>query len=216
MPKKNGKNPYYHPDPKNNMLNQIGDYDDDGNIIDDGYSFDEYDDEQDDDFENETSGDMKYYNYNDTEVYFKISSYQSDPMVMAIQSYTKDDHEPYSTLSVNLGSYVGNDLYSGSFIRNNCTFIDTNNNPGAEEFLESIGAKPYVKFGQPVTARSGFCEYPLYEFPESLLRDMDKEGSRQHFDDYAEELPNAQQKLWSMTFGSESGFEDLTDEDDFE
>lgn len=78
----------------------------------------------------------------------------------------------------------GNDEYTRSFIRDNCTFIDTNNNHGVEKTLESLGAQPYTKWGSAVTMNSGFCSYPLYEFSNNVLQDMDPKGYEQHMDIY--------------------------------
>ena len=35
--------------------------------------------------------------------------------------------------------------------------------------------------GKPVTGHSGYCEYPLYEFDDALLRRIDPEGYERHF-----------------------------------
>ena len=102
-----------------------------------------------------------YYDMNGCKVRFSIADYASDPMVMAITATAEDD-EFDVMLSVNIGSSIGN----GTLIPRNCAFIDTNNNPTAEDFLRSIGAKQYERFGEPVCGYSGFCRYPLYEFSD--------------------------------------------------
>lgn len=101
-----------------------------------------------------------YYDMNGCKVRFSIADYASDPMVMAITATAEND-EFDLVLSVNIGSSIGN----GTLIPRNCAFIDTNNNPTAEDFLRRIGAKQYERFGEPVYGYSGFCRYPLYEFP---------------------------------------------------
>ena len=77
---------------------------------------------------------------------------------LAVQLTTaKAPWEPYATLTVNLD---GERLDSS-----NQAFVDTNNCPWAPEFLEDNGiAKP-----TGVTAKSGFCTYPLYEFSRDAI-----------------------------------------------
>ena len=141
---------------------------------------------------------MKDFRYEGERVVLKIGQYS--PMVMSIEMLFVEENE-YEELTKNFGNFVGNDPFTGSFIRKNCAFIDTNNCPGAEEMLKEIGAKPYTKFGSPVTIRSGFCEYPLYEFPESLLREMDEKGYEKHSKSYDAALPKEQRKLNKKCFG---------------
>ena len=88
---------------------------------------------------------MADYNMNGFRVRFRIADYASAPMVMAITATAEDD-EFDMVLSVNIGNSIGN----GTLIPRNCAFIDTNNNPTAEDFLRSIGAKQYERFGEPV------------------------------------------------------------------
>lgn len=216
MSRHNGKTPYYHPDEKNHMLNQIGEMDRNGNIIDDGYSFDEYDDDDLDSVEEKssterTSDGRRLYELNGKRYSFRVGSYPSDPMVMSIRMETEAG-EPYATLSKNFGNFVGNDEYTGSFIRDNCTFIDTNNNHGIEKTLESLGAQPYTRWGSAVTMDSGFCSYPLYEFPNNVLQDMDPKGYEQHMNTYKTELPKEMRKLQAGSYGmddfeAENGYE---------
>lgn len=138
----------------------------------------------------------KVYDFNGKMVYFKITEYSENPMVMALMSFTEDD-EPYYTISVNLGNFAG----ELSFIRQNCAFIDTNNVPDVEAFLEGVGATPYTRFGEPVIAESLFCTYPLYEFPEELLIEMDADGYSEHVAVYKNELVKAQRELNIAMFG---------------
>ena len=92
---------------------------------------------------------------------------------MALSLFTADDDEPYVTLSVNLPEHDP--------IKPNQTFIDTNNCYGVEEFLGSLsGAKQVTENGVPVTAQSGYCTYPLYEFDENLLRELDAAGYEEY------------------------------------
>lgn len=59
---------------------------------------------------------------------------------------------PFAMLTVNLPCSVS--------LPENAQFIDTNNNPGAEKWLEHFGIAKSLGF----TARSGYCEYPAYQF----------------------------------------------------
>lgn len=82
--------------------------------------------------------------------------YNNKTLAIQLQSY---DGEPISTLTVNLpDEFI---MISGE----NYAFVDTNNNPNAEEFIQEneLGI-PTGYFG-----RSGFCEYPLYIFDLSKL-----------------------------------------------
>ncbi|HRU98626.1 MAG TPA: DUF4313 domain-containing protein [Ruminococcus sp.] len=138
----------------------------------------------------------KFYDMNGYKVYMKVADYLSDPMVLAVIATAEDD-EFEVTLSVNIGNSIGNN----SLMPPNCAFIDTNNNPGAEEFLQSIGAKPYERFGSPVFGYSGFCRYPLYEFPENLLREMDAAGYEEHLKKYGDAFRKEQRRMNIEMFG---------------
>ena len=127
--------------------------------------------------EAETASDAerKIVEYNGTKVYFEISDYYYDPSVMALSLFSAADNEPYATLSVNLPEHDP--------LKPNQTFIDTNNCFGAEAFLESLdGAKKVTVNGIPVTGRSGYCTYPLYEFDEKLLCELDAAGYKEHLE----------------------------------
>ena len=117
---------------------------------------------------------------------------------MAITATAEDD-EFDLVLSVNIGCSIGN----GTLLPRNCAFIDTNNNPTAEEFLRSIGARQYERFGEPVYGYSGFCRYPLYEFPEDLLREMDADGYEKHCKSYGGAFLMAQRKMNTEMFGAD-------------
>ena len=70
-----------------------------------------------------------------------------------VLSLVCDDGEPFARLTVNLPEtdFWGSDTVA---------FVDTNNCPWAEKFIEEND------LGSPmgITARSGFCTYPLYHF----------------------------------------------------
>ena len=47
--------------------------------------------------------------------------------------------------------------------------------------MESLdGAKKVTVNGIPVIGRSGYCTYPLYEFDEKLLCELDAAGYKEH------------------------------------
>lgn len=119
------------------------------------------------------SDNRKLFNYDGKDYELSVVSYQTDPAVMGIVLSDHADHEPYGTISVNLGSDIGN----GSIMQLNSTFLDVNNVPGIEEAVVEQGlAKPYTRFGSPVRAQSGFVQYPLYEFDAEELKKYDPEG----------------------------------------
>lgn len=74
---------------------------------------------------------------------------------LAIQMWTEVEgfKEPFATLTVNLG---------GEKLPSNQAYVDINNCPWAEQFIEDN------ELGRPMFffKRSGFCLYPLYEFVE--------------------------------------------------
>ena len=61
-----------------------------------------------------------------------------------------EDGEPYGMLTVNLDSNLPEDM----------AYVDTNNIPDAEDFIERNGLGTKTNF----TKVSGFCIYPLYRF----------------------------------------------------
>ena len=74
---------------------------------------------------------------------------------LAIQMWCEEDgfKEPFATLTVNLG---------GEKLPSNQAYVDVNNCPWAEQFIEDN------ELGRPMFLfkKSGFCQYPLYEFIE--------------------------------------------------
>ena len=70
-----------------------------------------------------------------------------------------DDDELFCGMTVNLTAYIT----SG----NNCAFVDTNNNPWIIDFINTY------KLGKPTgrVGRSGYCEYPEYEFDLSKMNE---------------------------------------------
>lgn len=86
---------------------------------------------------------------------------------------TASELEEYAFLTVSFGEFIS--------IKNSA-FIDTNNCPFAEQLLAFDIAEP-TSFSK----RSGFCEYPLWVFKESFLREAGGEKYEQYlraFDAY--------------------------------
>lgn len=95
---------------------------------------------------------------------------------IAIQLYTVKSEEnpvidePYSTLTVSFGEYIG---------MKNVAYIDTNNCPFALELLK-------YGFAQDtgLTKKSGFCTYPLWVFNEEFLNEIGSENYKIYSDEY--------------------------------
>lgn len=76
---------------------------------------------------------------------------------LAIQMFEEEDGIPFpfATLTVNLDKKLPGDV----------AFVDTNNCPWAEAFIEENGlGSPTGRLGQ-----SGFCFYPQYKFDLSKI-----------------------------------------------
>ena len=70
----------------------------------------------------------------------------------------EDAGEPYATLTVCFGEFIG---------MKNCAYVDTNNCYFAGQLLEQGIAKE-----TGLTKDSGFCTYPLWQFEESFLTEI--------------------------------------------
>ena len=96
----------------------------------------------------------KMYELNGYKVYLEKTTYANNKR-LAIQAYVVDEDgwvEPYATISVNLPNEKITD--------ENCTFVDGNNVPFVDEWLEKNGiAEPTGR-----VAFSGFCIYPEMRF----------------------------------------------------
>lgn len=96
------------------------------------------------------------------EVYLKKNSYR-DNGSLAIQVFDASDGGPFTVLTVNLEETPW--CYTHAKDKESVAFVDTNNNPWAEEFIKNN------KLGEPIGryGHSGFCSYPLYRFDLSKL-----------------------------------------------
>ena len=82
------------------------------------------------------------------EIWLRKSAYASNNS-LAVQADC--DEGPFATLTVNLNNFLQGEDYA---------YVDTNNCPWAEEFLQENNlADPVGVYGQ-----SGWCTYPLYHF----------------------------------------------------
>lgn len=84
--------------------------------------------------------------------------------------------EPFALITKSFGDYIG---------MKNCAYIDTNNCPFVEQLLEYGFAR-----NTGFTKRSGFCEYPLWEFKEEFLKEHGAENYtlyRNEYDRYMKE-----------------------------
>lgn len=64
--------------------------------------------------------------------------------------------EPFASLTVNLGEILPEDE----------AYIDTNNNPWAEDFLKEYNLGEYMNRD----GKSGYCTYPLYKIDIQKIR----------------------------------------------
>ena len=90
---------------------------------------------------------MKYYTYNGTKVRLEKQEYRSNG-TLAVAMYTRDG-ELYDVITTNLMNGMQSDSMA---------FLDTNNHPQIGEWLQRRGLALPMYY----TARSGFCEFPLY------------------------------------------------------
>lgn len=99
---------------------------------------------------------MKTYDYNGVKVYIVVDKYTFDDSI-AIELYDASDDVPYTRITVCLADDLGLPYFC---VGADTNFVDTNNNPGIEDFLEKN------KLGKPTgfRASSGWCEYPCYKF----------------------------------------------------
>lgn len=94
-----------------------------------------------------------------------VTKYMDPESLAILLQCAKSPWEDFAVITVNLVSAPYGDV---KYQDESHAFIDTNNCPWAEEFLQENGiAKPDPR---NIYGMSGFCTYPLYEFnPEYRL-----------------------------------------------
>lgn len=93
------------------------------------------------------------------EVKLEINSYlNNNGLYIGLLSRDGDEFECYGDLTVNLAEKAPD----------YCAYVDTNNMPGIEKFIEQNDLGEFTGF----TQRSGFCEFPLYMFNVDKLREL--------------------------------------------
>ncbi len=97
---------------------------------------------------------MKYYTYNGTKVRLQADEYRNNG-TLAVSMYTQDGNL-YDVITVNL-----NDMLQSK----DMAYLDTNNHGKIGKWLEKKG----LALPMGVTARSGFCCYPLYTIFTSMF-----------------------------------------------
>lgn len=85
---------------------------------------------------------------------------------MSIHLMDQESKEPFSNLTVNLGTKVP--AY--------CGYVDTNHLPEALQFIEEHNLGEFTS----IVGLSGFCEYPLYMFNADRLRELCPDGMAEY------------------------------------
>jgi len=126
----------------------------------------------------------------------KVTSYAKG-LLAAVVAVRKDgEYEEEECFTVNLagGIDIGNESIPGRYL----SFLDTNNSPSVESFFRKYNlGKPYMRFGEPVYAYSGFAEYPLYELNVDVLKQYDPEGCAEYEEHYNRNFEEARKELLS-------------------
>lgn len=95
----------------------------------------------------------------DSKIQLEIQQYANNGR-LAISMTTNEDEfpEPYGSLTVNI------DAAAPDY----CAYLDINNLSNAEKFVTENGLGEFTG----ITARSGYCEFPLYMFNVNKLREL--------------------------------------------
>ena len=98
---------------------------------------------------------------------------------IALQAY--EYGVPYGVATVNLPSFASGIC---EFIGiKNAAYMDTNNFPWINEFVEKG-----IAVDTGFTKKSGFCEYPLFQFDESWLKSLKPISTDRTYDTYEEKF----------------------------
>ncbi len=111
----------------------------------------------------------EYYDYRLYENHYRVTPYRSayssnDTLAVILM---EDTGEPFGKLTVNL-------MDSDKLADGRTAFVDTNNLPGAEEFLTENRLAVFTGIRRP----SGWCSYPLYRFDLDRIPPRPEDGDR--------------------------------------
>ena len=104
-----------------------------------------------------------------TPVTVRFTKYQSNNRLAVQLICAKAPWSPFATITVNLPDVPEEllKMWFGSQMpdKNMLAFLDTNNCPWVEEFLEENHIAENTRISMP----SGFCDYPLYKFNNDVI-----------------------------------------------
>lgn len=104
-----------------------------------------------------------------TPVTVRLTKYQSNNKLAVQLICAKAPWSPFATITVNLPDVPEEllKMWFGSQMpdKNMLAFLDTNNCPWVEEFLEENHIAENTRISMP----SGFCVYPLYKFNKDVI-----------------------------------------------
>jgi hypothetical protein len=112
----------------------------------------------------ETQGSTKSLVYHseyggDSEIQLEIGQYANNGRLAISMNTFEDGYpEPYGSLTVNIDAPA----------QDYCGYLDTNNLANAEKFVTENGLGEFTG----ITAKSGYCEFPLYMFNVNKLREL--------------------------------------------
>lgn len=96
-----------------------------------------------------------------TPVTVRLTKYQNNNTLAVQLICAKVPWSPFATITVNL---YGSNPFAG-MQSDKHAFVDTNNCPWVEEFLDENHIAKFTGWSAP----SGFCDYPLYEFDKDAV-----------------------------------------------
>ena len=108
-------------------------------------------------------------------VLYSVTDFTGEEMTIPgihLDEETEDGLEPFALITRSFGEFIG---------AKNCAYIDINNCPFAAKFLE-LGYAKETQFSK----RSGFCEYPLWQFNENFLKEIGGEEYEKYSRQYDE------------------------------
>ena len=100
-----------------------------------------------------------------------------------------DEMEPYATLTVSFGEFIG---------LKDCAYIDTNNCRFAQQLLDQGIAED-----TGLRKMSGFCEYPLWGFKKEFLEEIGGENYAEYSQRYDAYMKAAEEMFGGGDFDGE-------------